>query len=272
MTSIPARTVPESTDHRYCVLVSSCDAYADCWVPFFTLLARNWPGDAPPIYLNTETRSYENAGLPVTSLAAPQVASQPWSARLLRCLDSLPHEYVLYMQEDYFIKDVVDAGTVASLVELMEEEGISHISLDRAFGPEVGPQSSYRYLSEIPAKTEYRISAQAGLWRISSLKSYLRPHESVWEFEWYGTRRAWRRTDTFFHVDARYKDEFGRKVLPYDPTGIVHGRWMREFVEELFARNGLTVDFSTRGFKDPSAPMPKAPFLTRGRRRLRHIL
>jgi hypothetical protein len=81
-------------------------------VPFFTLLACDWPGNVPPIDLNTETRSFEKAELPLTLLAAPELASQLRSARRLRCLDSLPHEYVLYMHEDYLINDSVDAKAV----------------------------------------------------------------------------------------------------------------------------------------------------------------
>jgi hypothetical protein len=78
-------------------------------VPFFKLLARKLPGSAPPIYLNTDTLSFEDAGSPISSLAAPELTSALRRARLPRCVDSLPHEHVRDMQEDHLIKDVVDA-------------------------------------------------------------------------------------------------------------------------------------------------------------------
>lgn len=259
-------------NQSYCVLVSSCDAYADCWMPFFTLFAKYWQPYQHEIFLNTETRPF---AFPNLDIRCPRVGltargDLAWSDRLMRCLDVIPYDIVLYVQEDYFINDAVDVAMIDRLVELMERDGIHHISLMR--GRRRGSTSQYEFLDEIDRRADYRVSAQAGLWRVPTLKSYLRRHENVWELEWYGTRRAWRRPDSFYYVNRDYEAKFGKSVLPYRPTGVVHGRWARPVVEDLFAANEISIDYSRRGFYDrDDDDWGRKPLLTRAIRRLRSI-
>lgn len=272
---VPAASGIASThasDGSYCLLVSSCDAYADCWPPFFTLFARFWPLPTPAIYLNTETQAFAFPGL---DIRCPRVGLEAgrelaWGERLLACLARIPYEIVLYVQEDYFINDTVDIATIGRLVRLMQREHISHISLMPAGRP--GTASEHSFLNEIDQRAEYRVSAQAGLWRRTSLISYLRRHETVWEFEWYGTRRARRRRDSFFYVDEDYERVHGKRIIPYWPTGIMHGRWVREAVEDLFAAHDIGVNYANRGFYDPENDVwGRQPLLVKAVRRLRSI-
>jgi hypothetical protein len=257
----------------YCLLVSSCDAYEDCWLPFFTLFARYWPSPTRLIYLNTETKHFTYRGLPLMCPAPGQPSSTrlPWSARLLRCLDVIPYRYVLYLQEDYFLTDAVDVPRIDAFVDLMRRHGISHIGLERGLTGPSGPKSEHRFLSYVGPRADYRISAQAGLWDVAALRSYLRRHETVWEFEWYGTRRAWRKHDTFLYVDREYEQTFGKKVFPYVPTGVVQGRWVREVVQDLFATHGIEIDYRVRGFHDESPLPPRPHVVRRAIRRVRSI-
>lgn len=274
MPTIDSHRDPVTSDRNqaYCVLVSSCDAYADCWDPFFALFAKFWQSPTPAIYLNTETRHFE---YPPLDIRCPRVELEAgrklaWSDRLLRCLERIPDEVLLYMQEDYFIDDTVDVAMLDRLVALMERERISHVSLMPDGRP--GTSSGHPFLSTIDRRAEYRISAQAGLWRKSALRSYLRRHETVWEFEWYGTRRARRRGDSFLYVNREYEELHGKWVVPYVGTGVVQGRW-NPAVEDLFAAHGIAADFSSRGFYDShNAISQRKPRPIRALRRLRSIL
>lgn len=269
-----SRAAPPTTRPSYCVLVSSCDAYADCWAPFFTLLATYWQPCAQAIYLNTETQSFSFPGLLIHSPRVGLASSQTltWSDRLLRCLDSVPYDIVLYLQEDYFINAMVDVPMIDHLVEIMERDHLGHVSLERSSKLTPGPNSHYCFLSHIDQRAEYRISTQAGLWRVSALKSYLRRHETIWEFEWYGTRRARRKKDTFFYVNDDYQKAHGQKVIPYVPTGVVQGRWVRKVVVDLFAKHRIKVDYTERGFHDEAASIyTRSPILIRAARRLRSL-
>jgi hypothetical protein len=255
------------------LLVSSCDAYEDCWHPFFTLLVDYWPSFDLPIYLNTETKAYSFPGLDIRC-PRPELAAGRrlgWSDRLTRCLDCVSEDIVLYLQEDFFLKGEVDVDMIDRLVGLMRSEQLSHISFIPGKRP--GTPSQYEFLDRIDQRAEFRISAQAGLWQVPALRSYLRRHESVWEFEWYGSRRAWRRPDTFFYVNRGYEPPTGwDRVFPYKPTGVVHGKWVRSIVEDLFAEHAIDIDFSRRGFFDrDNDDWSRPPLLTRAVRKLRSI-
>jgi hypothetical protein len=46
----------------------------------------------------------------------------------------------------------------------------------------------------------------------------------------------------------------GRQVYPFDPRGITRGRWVRDAVVPLFAKHGIEVDYSQRGFLEDASP------------------
>ena len=72
------------------MLVSSCDAYADCWDPFFALFAKFWQSPRPVIYLNTETRQFED---PRLDIRCPRVELGPQETSVERPSSSLSGAY-----------------------------------------------------------------------------------------------------------------------------------------------------------------------------------
>ena len=239
------------------MLVNSTDSYEDCWAPFFTLFAKFWPSCAFPILLNTEAKELSWPGL---SLRASRVARglprpPPWGECLLRCLDLVDGEIVLYLQEDYFLSAPVDVARIETLARRMLDEGHGHISLTN-FSKEQPwrPLPGDPLLCAVDQRASFRINLQAGLWNKRVLRQHVRRHENPWQFEVWGTARAHRVRESFLCVnpDALARGEVA--VFPYFPTGIVEGRWQREAVLPLFQQHGLEVDFSRRGFHDREAP------------------
>ena len=83
------------------ILVTSCDAYDDAWEPFFTLLKIMWPECKLPIYLNTESKSFDFDDWNITALH-PQALfdkkGQPisWSRRLTDAVRQIESDYILF--------------------------------------------------------------------------------------------------------------------------------------------------------------------------------
>lgn len=235
------------------VLVNSTDSFEDCWAPFFTLFDIYWPDCPYSVVLNTETKDYQHDRVKVhsskTALHEHTPRRIPWGECLFRCLSDIRSDYVLYLQEDFFLNGRVDMDLIKEFIDIMSTSGIPHIHLmylDRR-----GVYSRSRYhplLWEIKENANYRISLQAGLWRRDTLLSYIKSNETPWEFERWGTKRSYERNEIFL---CQNMDEFnakGRYVFPYRPTGIVRGKWVREIVEDLFSEHEIKVDFSRRGF------------------------
>jgi hypothetical protein len=237
---------------KFSVLVNTSDGFEDCWHPFFTLFERYWPDCKAQVYLNTETKIWEYPQLQITCTAV-QIGIKTtltWSECLIKALDQISTPLVLYFQEDYFISQPVRKDTINSAIELMlKNPQIKHIALTRHGSKGPYDTCAFSGFKEIRQIAKYRISTQSALWRVDTLKSYLRSEESGWMFEIYGTWRAMKKKECFLIVDF----ENNAPAIEYLHTGVVKGKWLKE-ITKVFSENGIIVDFNKRGFYKEKLP------------------
>lgn len=275
----PTSRAPAAQDEdapAFSVLVNTCDAYGDCWEPFFTLAARYWPDVPQPILLNTERVSYRFPGLAITSVCnsqgEPEGKRLPWGEAVLRALDQVTTDVVLYLQDDYFLRAPVDTAALGEFAGIIREGGSDCIRLvetDNA-GPWV-PTPDPR-LWEVSTASNYLVSLQAALWRTDLLRRALRRHENAWQFEVWGSKRLRRSPPRIHCLNRDRYGEGAHEVLPYEPTGIVQGRWVEGVVVGLFRDNGIAVDYDRRGFfREGAAAAPRRPLLHRAVARARSL-
>lgn len=237
----------------YSVLVSSTDSYSDCWGPFFKLFQTYWPRPWPRVLLSTEFADFAPDQLSLTTIhvGTPRRPRPAWGASVLACLRQIPTELVLYLQDDYFIEGRVRVDVIDEAAELMLQDGIDCVRLMECGGSGPWKPSSRKLLWKVDQHATYRVTLQAALWRTDTLANYLRRHESPWQFEVWGSRRAARRPDDIRCLNRHLFNAERGQAIPYIPTGIVKGHWNREVVEPLFAKHDIEVDFSQRGFWQP---------------------
>lgn len=268
-----ARMKPDIT-----IIVSSCDAYADCWEPFFKLFELFWPDCPYPLVLITETKSYEGLGGKVRSFPALTVSGKrklEWGGRLMECLRRLDCQAVFYLQEDFFLKDRVDQKLVAEFGDFMARRSSGHeFTMQIGLCPlsNHGPfhVTEHPLLWEVDKQAKYRFSLLPGLWNRVDFLACLRPGYSAWEFEESSHYRARRNPKRILTINRQVFRFDGAQVYPFDPSGVLRGKWVRSHVVELFAKSGIEIDFSRRGFADEAslhAPTPLA-FGTRVRNAL----
>ncbi len=260
--------------HDLTILVNTSDGFEDCWAPFFQLFARFWPDCPYRIVLNTETKSarFDNIEVRAARVALGAPKRLTWSECLARCLDGIDTPYVLYLQEDFFLESEVQATLIATFLEEMRAGRADVIRLMECGGSGPWQPSDHPLLWQVSQKAKYRIALQAALWRKSTLRGHLRMHESPWQLEVFGSARARRIAD---RVLCANRDRFhgeGTEVFPYRPTGVVKGQWERHIVEPLFARHGIAMDFSRRGFYSATQPASRAPLVRRLTDRLRSLV
>lgn len=241
--------------NEYSVLVNSSDGFEDCWGPFFLLYKKYWPMANAPIFLNTEKKTWNYAGLDINCTTVQGDSSQrlTWSECLIAALDQISTPLVLYFQEDYFIHQPVRDDLVTRSAEYMiGHPEVKHIALTRHGS--MAPYEAYKedWLHKIRQNARYRISTQAGLWRVETLRSYLRAEENGWMFEIFGTWRAHRQNECFLVAD--FGPQGGGPAIDYLHTGIVKGKWLRA-IQAVFESNGIEVDYTKRGFYQPKHPL-----------------
>lgn len=256
--------------NKYSILVNTCDGFEDCWEPFFKLFSRFWPDCKATVYLNTEFKSYSYSGLnvvPVRNTEGRGLARATWSQCLRWALESIDDDIILYMQEDYFLKDTVKNDLVEFYVNLMHsDEYIKCIHLTDQSVDTCG-NSEYDNLDIVKKNQRYRVSCQAALWRKDELLSLIRDYESAWEFEEFGSKRSAAMGHLYLAVSHSFVQLDRFEIIPYIFTGIVRGRWY-EPTKDLFQRNEIMVDWDRRGFV---ADAPSRTFRMRAEYRLKKI-
>jgi hypothetical protein len=238
---------------EFTVFVNSTDSFEDTWEPFFHLLHEYWP-EVQRVVLNTETKSYSHPGIEIVStrVARPGEGRIPWGECILRALDHIPTELFVYLQDDYFLYDSVLANRVRDAAAVMLAENLDCLRLMEC--GDTGPfePTPYDWLWSLSRQARYRISLQAEIWSKTGIRKYLRSHESPWQMEVWGTKRAARIPGRIWCVSRDIYGDEDRQIIPYVPTGIVKGRWYEPAVGTLFAAHGLQVDFERRGWWDDS--------------------
>jgi len=240
-------------NNQYALLINTCDKFEDCWYPFFKLFSIYWKDYGGKIYLNTEYKHFSYDGLNIIPVQGcvkqdiPKTKIATWSQCLLWALDEIDSEIILYMQEDYFLKDHVKSHLVNDFVQLMQQNpDIECIQLRP--GVKQGERSDYNHLNKIRMnKGDVCIlCCQASLWKKSTFLKFLRDYESAWDFELWGSRRARFLTSNLFVVNEEMlKQE--TEIIPYIETGIIQGKWL-QLVPKLFSDHHIEIDFSKRGF------------------------
>lgn len=233
------------------LLLNTCDGYSDCWDAFFKLWKIQWPDFDMDVVINTESLDYSFPPFRIKTVHN----KDPWGNRLIGALDSIDKKYVLFCLEDFLIESPVAVEEIEKCYNYMEENGdIACFSFYPTEDENNIRSEKYAGFEKRPQKGEYRLNCQIALWNREKLRSYIRRHESPWEWELYGSRRS-----------SRYKDEFysichdAEIVFDYKNGGALRrGRWWMELVHPLNEKYDLKMDFSKRGtFEDFQNNPPK---------------
>lgn len=216
-------------------MISSCDAYADAWQPFFVLFNRYWPDCPYPITLVSNHRRFDAPNVRCLTLGE----DRGWASNLSAALASVPAKRILYLQEDYFLQSPVDTQKIAGLVDFAAASGAGYIRLCGAPDPDL-PHDNEFGLGLLSSHLQFRLSLQAALWDRDTLQRLLVPGENGWQMEIDGSQRS-------ATLDTPFFGTFRRRPLIdyYFYTAILKGKWVPGALR-LCRREGVAVDRSHR--------------------------
>lgn len=174
------------------LLVVSCDGYADAWPFFFDLLDVYWRDCPFPKVLGSNHLSLERESVTTITIGT----DRSWSSNVVKMLDRVEEmytgaDYVLLFLEDFFLKETVNTARILELVRIARSHEVGCLRL--ASGEPIALPPSTRLpglpeLGVLGSGEPYRITLQASIWRISTLRKLLSPGLSPWEFEQIGTQ------------------------------------------------------------------------------------
>ena len=240
---------------RLAVVMSSCDTYEDLWYPFFECFDRFWKDIPYKVYLNTEHKKYDDSKnsfkVETLNLVKKTKKEVPWSKRFLQALDRIEEEYILLTLDDYFLCDTIDNKYLEEIMDVMDKE--KDIASFQLNGTRIRNENPGNY--QVKDQLEYNLIHKNGwrthfiptIWRKSVLKKWLRPWESIWGFEGYGSERT-RKKKNIEKVYIVSHPIIYDYLWIKDCSAVVHGKWIDEpELTNFFKDNDIKVDYSKRG-------------------------
>lgn len=251
------------------VMVHSCDSYSDVWDPFFALLNQYWSDCPYNIVIQTESRDYDGSkwnNLNVRTLSlfsANKTVS--YGKRVREHCKHIDSEYVITLMDDFFIRSKVDTDSIKRIIEYMDNHPkVGCVCLVHHNDPY---NIRYKYqeeglegYSKRPRYCHFAHDMQASIWRrkayIESWKDYESPW--LWESSISNVRSI---DDGWEYYDKDCYTPFPIDYIDYKKdewSGIKKGKWVKDTVYDLFARHGIEVDYSVRGFYNPEVDVPSS--------------
>lgn len=228
-------------DKLLTVIVSSCDAFADCWEPFAYSLRKYWPYCPFSCRLITNFKSFEHAGLKAIQVGK----DEGWAKNLIRVVETCNTPYILYIQEDNWLTNTVSTPTIIKYLQLLQSDQADYLRLYPCPSP-VLPCEYDQDLGELGADEQYRTSLQPAIWRKPILLDLINPAETAWQFETVGTARSRKYGRRFLSVRRFFnKGKPTHKGIDCLCTAVHKGRWTRTAIEYANLE-GIKVDFSQR--------------------------
>lgn len=167
------------------IIVSSYDKASGIWPTFFHLLFKEWPSletynKDVPIILLSNTKSYSDPRVTVSK----SPLDLKWTGNMRHALSNVQTKYVLYLQDDYFMSDVVLERKIIEILNLMKKNNLDYaeISPRCAAGKEKVQGSKFLLYKD---HTEGCLTTlQAALWKTETFLEFTKAGSpSIWAFE-----------------------------------------------------------------------------------------
>lgn len=218
------------------VLVLSCDAYRDLWAPYMKLYHKYWKDSNLNSYFCSDTLKVNDPSF----IDIPVGKPVEWSERLLYAVNQIKEEYVLLLLDDYYITKNAKEDELLHCVDVMKNTNAVYC---RVFPvpPPTKDLEGYPGFGIVEKGAAYRTSTQATIWKTSTLRNFIIPTESVWDFELIGSVRSNDINEPFISLKIiNNNNDIDEEHYPYHYlcTAVYKRKWMRETLD-LAAKEGL---------------------------------
>jgi hypothetical protein len=188
------------------VVIHTFDKYDFLWEGWYYYFTKYWCFDLPfkIVFMNdSKTIRFSN-----NKIEQVKTGEGEWSDRLIAGLDKLDQEYVLYMQEDFWLNEPINYGKFLWLSKqiidnkfnklMLTSISVSGLENDRE-------KTNLCYLDyhiyKIKNSERYLMSHQPTIWNKEFFRSCLDSNESPWNNEYAGSNRLRTRNEDlkFYH-------------------------------------------------------------------------
>jgi len=162
------------------ILISSCDAFDDCWGPMIYSLKKYWSDCPYPIYFISNFHKIDDEKIHFINVGKDEA----FASNLKFSLQELSCDYIIYFQDDYFLVDYVNTEAIKTHVSHCHEKDIDFLKLH---ANDFFLRDNYRigdsdYCTN-PIDLRYTINTSVAVWKKSTLETLCVEGYSGWEWE-----------------------------------------------------------------------------------------
>lgn len=196
------------------VVFSSCEAYRPIWENFFSLFLSYMPTYRYHFY-GTIADDYHYKGITVRGNHY-KGKDQSFSTRLIKTLQIIKSDYVLFLLDDFFLTGIVKEEILLKAIkDITNNKRIKNIILKDFIKTKARCSKKYDdVFSVVKRKAPFRCTTQVSLFNRKYLISLLRRGETAWEFEFFGSYRA-----MIYNKLVLYRNDAFHNYIPYFDAG-----------------------------------------------------
>jgi hypothetical protein len=263
---------------KIALIVHTCDRYQLLYTGFAYFFKKYWPyGDVQlNYYFLTEEVSYKS-----DVFINIKTGKGEWSDRLLKGLQQIPEDYVIYFQEDMWLSKPLDGDALSKIIDLTFAHHINLFKLSSNGVYQTRPTGQFINGLAVSVldneKSGYLMSHQVSIWNKSFLMEQIKYHEHPWRNERKGTKRLKKLNPEIYHIDLFAENDQQAINQNTDTTGasqyytvsqnaslnsyahpfisqmkLAEDANIREYAQklDLHLKNGLTHDGQSKPRKD----------------------
>lgn len=229
-------------ENKLSIIVNSCDRYKDCWKPFLFSIDKYWPDCPYDIYIlsNFESIQWHNA----TFIKVGMLYG--FGNEMSFALNKINSDYVLYMQEDYFLSQKVNTEAIEAHLQHCITNNVDQLKLST----DGSNRDKYRIEQSDycinPMDKPYAINTDISIWNRDSFIKVCFPDTTIWDWERSLTTYV---NDHFpnFRSEVLFSSLYNKKgIVPIPGTAILKGKWTRSGADFLIT-NGFNDELKKRG-------------------------
>ncbi len=164
---------------RIAIMITSCDAYRECWRPMVYSLDKYWPDCEWPRYVVT---NYADEDLPNTTIIHVGDDHRSWCNLTRMGMQAIDAEYILFFQEDYWLGQKVDNEAIKRHVTYMDENNVDYLKLQDDIRRDNLRIGETDYCMN-PIDRRYAFNTAVAIWRKACVMQLLPEDWDGWKFE-----------------------------------------------------------------------------------------
>jgi hypothetical protein len=243
-----------SLDKVACVTYTT-SKYADVWPIHFGQLEKHLGGIKS--YVLSDFGSNKKFNFEKHTLVEHEDA-KPYFMQYLAGLEQVSEDFIIYLQDDFFLYDDVDHERVAAVRDFLENSDYDYVRMIRCGYQTPLNKHIKNNLFEVDMTTQDAFSMQATMWKKNRMQQlYAHVGSTKWlegehwntgcrqigikgAFTWNGEPQIGK-----FHYDS--------VTWPYCCTAVCKGQWAMDEYPEIMARlvKEYNIDVSIRGVRKP---------------------